>query len=154
MKSPVSVEKHGTVAVLLVDNPPVNALGSAVRQGLRHAMRQVLDDPQYAAVVLACAGRTFISGADIREFGQKIEGPSLDEINRLFENRSKPVVAAIHGVAFGGGLEVAMGCHFRIAASDAKFGQPESIQRRTTGGGCCLCAESSVRTPSPAFAAR
>jgi len=135
MKSPVSIEKHGTVAVLLVDNPPVNALGSAVRQGLRDAMREVLDDPQYAAVVLACAGRTFISGADIREFGQKMEGPSLDEINGLFENRSKPVVAAIHGVAFGGGLEVAMGCHFRIAASDAKLGQPEVKLGLIPGGG-------------------
>lgn len=135
MKSPVSIEKHGNIAVLLVDNPPVNALGSAVRRGLRDAMRQVLDDPQYAAVVLACAGRTFISGADIREFDQKIEGPSLDEINRLFENRSKPVVAAIHGVAFGGGLEVAMGCHFRIAASDAKLGQPEVKLGLIPGGG-------------------
>ncbi|MEH2503341.1 3-hydroxyacyl-CoA dehydrogenase [Bradyrhizobium sp. AZCC 1578] len=135
MTSPVIIEKHGTVAVLLVDNPPVNALGSLVRQGLRDAMREVLDNPQYAAVVLACAGRTFISGADIREFDQKIEGPSLDEINRLFENRSKPVVAAIHGVAFGGGLEVAMGCHFRIAASDAKLGQPEVKLGLIPGGG-------------------
>ena len=135
MAKPVSIEKHGTVAVLLVDNPPVNALGSAVRQGLRDAMREVLDDPQYAAVVLACTGRTFISGADIREFDQKIEGPSLDEINRLFENRSKPVVAAIHGVAFGGGLEVAMGCHFRIAASNAKLGQPEVKLGLIPGGG-------------------
>ena len=135
MTSPVSIAKHGTVAVLLVDNPPVNALGSAVRQGLRDAMREVLDNPQYAAVVLACAGRTFISGADIREFGQKMEGPSLSEINDLFENRSKPVVAAIHGVAFGGGLELAMGCHFRIAASDAKLGQPEVKLGLIPGGG-------------------
>jgi 3-hydroxyacyl-CoA dehydrogenase len=135
MTRAVSIEKHGNVVVLLVDNPPVNALGSAVRQGLRDAMREVLDNPQYAAVVLACAGRTFISGADIREFDQKIEGPSLDEINRLFENRSKPVVAAIHGVAFGGGLEVAMGCHFRIAASDAKLGQPEVKLGLIPGGG-------------------
>ncbi|MEH2610605.1 enoyl-CoA hydratase/carnithine racemase [Bradyrhizobium sp. AZCC 1693] len=201
MTSPVSIEKHGTVAVLLVDNPPVNALGSLVRQGLCDAMREVLDNPQYAAVVLACAGRTFISGADIREFDQKIEGPSLDEINRLFENRSKPVVAAIHGVAFGGGLEVGMGCHFRIAASDAKLGQPEvklglipggggtqrlpraigparAVQMIVTGdpigaeealqlglvhqifegepvaAGVAFAQKSSVRTPSPAFAAR
>src|SRR4051794_12339383 len=135
MKSPVSIEKQGTVAVLLVDNPPVNALGSAVRHGLRDAMRQVLDDSECAAVVLVCAGRTFISGADIREFGQKMEGPSLNEINDLFENRSKPVVAAIHGVAFGGGLELAMGCHFRIAASDAKLGQPEVKLGLIPGGG-------------------
>jgi len=135
MKKPVSIEKQGTVAILLVDNPPVNALGSSVRHGLRDAMRQVLDDPQYAAVVLVCAGRTFISGADIREFGQKMEGPSLSEINDLFENRSKPVVAAIHGVAFGGGLELAMGCHFRIAASDAKLGQPEVKLGLIPGGG-------------------
>jgi 3-hydroxyacyl-CoA dehydrogenase len=85
--------------------------------------------------VLVCAGRTFISGADIREFGQKMEGPSLSEINDLFENRSKPVVAAIHGVAFGGGLELAMGCHFRIAASDAKLGQPEVKLGLIPGGG-------------------
>src|SRR5262245_57887060 len=117
--SPVSLEKHGNVAILLVDNPPVNALGSSVGYGLRDAMQRVLDDPQYAAVVLACAGRTFISGADIREFDLKMEGPGLAKLNALFENRAKPVVAAIHGVAFGAGLEVAMACHFRIATRDA-----------------------------------
>lgn len=135
MKNPVRIERHGNVAVLLVNNPPVNALGSAVRHGLRDAMREILEDASYSAVVFACEGRTFISGADIREFGQTMEGPSLDEINSLFENRTKPVVAAIHGVAFGGGLEVAMGCHFRIATKDAKLGQPEVKLGLIPGGG-------------------
>lgn len=135
MKSPVSVEKHGNVAVILVNNPPVNALGSAVRVGLVEVMQEILKDPDFSAAVLACAVRTFISGADIREFGQQMQGPSLDAINELFENTEKPVVAAIHGVAFGGGLEVAMGCHFRIATKDAKLGQPEVKLGLIPGGG-------------------
>lgn len=135
MQSTVSVQKHGNIAVLLVDNPPVNALGAAVRNGLRDNLEQVLKDDQYAAVVLASAEKTFISGADIREFGQNMHGASIDEINHLLENPTKPTVAAIHGVALGGGLEVAMGCHFRIARKDAKLGQPEVKLGLIPGGG-------------------
>ncbi|WP_050386530.1 3-hydroxyacyl-CoA dehydrogenase NAD-binding domain-containing protein [Bradyrhizobium pachyrhizi] len=137
MTSPVTIQSHGDVAVVLVDNPPVNALNAAVRLGLCDQMAQVLADPAYKAVVLACAGRTFIGGADIREFDLPNGGggPGFVEINGFFENRIKPVVAAIHGVALGGGLEIAMACHFRIATRDATFGQPEVKLGFVPGGG-------------------
>jgi 3-hydroxyacyl-CoA dehydrogenase len=135
MNKAVTIQNHEGVAVLLVGNPPVNALGLPVRQGLRDGMQKILADPAYRAVVVAGAGRTFVSGADIREFDLPMDGPSLEEINSLFENRSKPVIAAIHGVALGGGLEIAMGCHFRIATKDAKLGQPEVKLGLVPGGG-------------------
>ena len=135
MADRVTIQNHDGIAVLLVDNPPVNALSSAVRQGLCDRMAEVLADPAYKAVVLACAGRTFIGGADIREFDLPMGGPGFVEINGFFENRSKPVVAAIHGVALGGGLEIAMACHFRIATREARFGQPEVKLGFVPGGG-------------------
>ncbi|WP_050386802.1 3-hydroxyacyl-CoA dehydrogenase NAD-binding domain-containing protein [Bradyrhizobium pachyrhizi] len=135
MTNPVAIQNYDGIAVLLVDNPPVNALAKSVRQGLRDGMREILDDPAYVAAVIACAGRTFVSGADIHEFDLPMEGVGIDEINTLFENRSKPVIAAIHGVALGGGLEIAMGCHFRIATKDAKLGQPEVKLGLIPGGG-------------------
>jgi 3-hydroxyacyl-CoA dehydrogenase len=135
MSNPVTVENHGGVAVLTVSNPPVNALSAAVRSSLRDAMREILAEEAYRAIIVACSGRTFVSGADIREFDHPMEGVGLDEINALFEMSSKPVIAAIHGVALGGGLEIAMGCHFRIATKDAKFGQPEVKLGLIPGGG-------------------
>jgi 3-hydroxyacyl-CoA dehydrogenase len=135
MKNPVTIENHDGVAVIIVNNPPVNALGMAVRRGLHDGMREILAEEGYAAVIVACSGRTFVSGADIREFDGAMQGVGLDEINALFEKSSKPVIAAIHGVALGGGLEIAMGCHFRIATEDAKFGQPEVKLGLIPGGG-------------------
>lgn len=123
--SAVEYEKHGEVAVLRVDNPPVNALGQAVRQGLQDAMAKATADTGVRAVVLACAGRTFIAGADIREFGKPSQPPSLPSVIAAIEDSEKPVVAAIHGSALGGGLEVALGCHFRVASADAQCGLPE-----------------------------
>ena len=148
MTSPVSIQGHGDIAVVLVDNPPVNALNAAVRQGLCDRMAQVLADPAYRAVVLACAGRTFIGGADIREFDLPNGGggPGFVEINGFFENRVKPVVAAIHGVALGGGLEIAMACHFRIATPDATFGQPEVKLGFVPGGGATQRLPRAVGT--------
>ena len=134
MTSPVTLEDHGGIAVLVVNNPPVNALGIAVRQGLRDGMREIAAG-RYSATVIACVGRTFVSGADIREFEFPMEGVSLAEINALFEKSERPVIAAIHGVALGGGLEIALGCHFRIATKDAKFGQPEVKLGLIPGGG-------------------
>ena len=134
MTSPVTLEDHGGIAVLVVNNPPVNALGIAVRQGLRDGMREIAAG-RYSATVIACVGRTFVSGADIREFERRMEGVSLAEINALFEKSERPVIAAIHGVALGGGLEIALGCHFRIATKDAKFGQPEVKLGLIPGGG-------------------
>jgi 3-hydroxyacyl-CoA dehydrogenase len=134
MTSPVTLEDHGGIAVLVVNNPPVNALGIAVRKGLRDGMREIAAG-RYSATVIACVGRTFVSGADIREFELPMEGVSLAEINALFEKSERPVIAAIHGLALGGGLEIALGCHFRIATKDAKFGQPEVKLGLIPGGG-------------------
>ena len=122
---PVSLATHGKVAVVTVDNPPVNALSQPVRQGLVDCIGQAEKDPGVVAIVLACAGRTFIAGADIREFGRPPTPPHLPDVVHRIEDCSKPVVAAIHGSALGGGLEVAMGCHYRIADSKASVGLPE-----------------------------
>ena len=115
----------GDIAVLTVNSPPVNALSAAVRQGIAQGIGQAAADQAVRAVVLACAGRTFIAGADITEFGKPMVGPSLHEVIRTIEGAPKPVVAAIHGTALGGGLETALGCHYRVAVPSAKLGLPE-----------------------------
>lgn len=122
---PVSLTVRGNVAVITVDNPPVNALSQPVRQGIADCMDRAESDSSIDAVVLACAGRTFIAGADIREFGKPPQPPHLPDLVHRIENGAKPVVAAIHGTALGGGLEVAMGCHYRIADPAAAVGLPE-----------------------------
>jgi 3-hydroxyacyl-CoA dehydrogenase len=121
----VRYERHGTVGVITVDNPPVNALSKQVRQGLLDALGEGLADTAAQALVLIGAGRTFIAGADIREFGKPLEPPDLNQVIAGFENSAKPVVAAIHGTALGGGLEVTMGCHYRVAVASAQVGLPE-----------------------------
>jgi 3-hydroxyacyl-CoA dehydrogenase len=102
---------RGNVALMTIDNPPVNPLSSGVRQGLHDGVTQALADDSVAAIVLTGAGRAFIAGADISEFGGKSEGPSLHDCLTAMDNSSKPIVAAINGTAFGGGLEVALCCH-------------------------------------------
>jgi 3-hydroxyacyl-CoA dehydrogenase len=121
----VDLDVKGGVAVVRVDNPPVNALGRAVRDGITDAVTKAQSDSAVQAIVLVCAGKTFIAGADIREFGKPPEGKTLGEVLDAIENGPKPVVAAIHGTALGGGLEVALTCHYRIAKPNAKFGLPE-----------------------------
>jgi 3-hydroxyacyl-CoA dehydrogenase len=123
--SPITTRQDGDVLVVTSDNPPVNALGQAVRAGLADAIAQAASDDAIRAVVIACAGRTFFAGADITEFGKPPVGPSLPEVIDAIEASAKPVVAAIHGTALGGGLEVALGCHWRIAVPSAKLGLPE-----------------------------
>src|SRR5215213_5662384 len=123
--SPISTRKHGDVLIVLSNNPPVNALGAAVRQGLVAAIEQAEGDDAVKAVVIACEGQTFFAGADITEFGKPPVMPWLPQVVDTIENCSKPVVAAIHGTALGGGLEVALGCHYRVAVPDAKIGTPE-----------------------------
>ena len=113
------------VAVLELDSPPVNALGLAVRQGLDEGLRRALADPQARAVVIACAGRTFCAGADIAEFSGELRSPTLQEIFARMDEATKPIVAAIHGTALGGGLELALACHARVAARSARVGLPE-----------------------------
>ena len=121
----VKTEIRDGLAILTIDNPPVNALSIDVRRGLSQAIDNVSKDAQVRAVVITCAGRTFISGADIREFGKPFQPPGLTDVISQIDGCNKPVIAAIHGVALGGGLEVALGCHFRIATKDAKLGLPE-----------------------------
>lgn len=113
------------IAVVTIDSPPVNALSAAVRTGIRDGVQRALDDDAVKAIVLICAGKTFVAGADITEFGKPPSGPSLAEVQALIENAPKPVVAAIHGTALGGGLELALVCHYRVASRSAKCGLPE-----------------------------
>jgi 3-hydroxyacyl-CoA dehydrogenase len=113
------------IAILTIDSPPVNALSAAVRTGIRDGVQRALADDAVKAVVLICAGKTFVAGADITEFGKPPVGPSLAEVQALIENAPKPVVAAIHGTALGGGLELALVCHYRVASRSAKCGLPE-----------------------------
>jgi len=121
----VKLERNDMVAIVTVDSPPVNALSAAVRGGIQECVKRAIADPEVRAIVLTCAGRTFIAGADITEFGKPPTPPGLHEVLSEIENSPKPVVAAIHGTALGGGLEVALACHFRVATKDARLGLPE-----------------------------
>lgn len=121
----VSISKNNGIAFVTVDNPPINAVNHAVRTGLLDAATAHDADPDVRAVVLACAGRTFIAGADVREFGQPPRQPLLQDVVRAIASSQTPWIAAIHGTALGGGLEIAMACHYRVAAPNAKLGLPE-----------------------------
>jgi 3-hydroxyacyl-CoA dehydrogenase len=125
MSNAVTFSKYGTIGVIAVNNPPVNATSQQVRAGLQECVEQGVADNDVAALVIRCEGSTFIAGADIREFGKPPMDPRLWDVVRFIEASKKPVVAAIHGFALGGGLEVALGCHFRIATPGAKLGLPE-----------------------------
>lgn len=124
-QGPVRTQKQGNVLLIISDNPPVNALGQAVRAGLADAVAQGLADPSVEAMVIRCDGQTFFAGADITEFGKAPQGPSLPTTLDQIEASDKPVVAAIHGTALGGGCEVALACHYRLAVPGAKLGLPE-----------------------------
>jgi 3-hydroxyacyl-CoA dehydrogenase len=121
----VDLDRRGRVAVLTVNNPPVNALSQHVRQGLHQGLKQAIADSAANAIVIVCAGRTFIAGADITEFGKPPADPSLHTVLDMIESSAKPVIAAIHGTALGGGLEVTLACHYRVGTRDARFGLPE-----------------------------
>ncbi|MFN4228359.1 3-hydroxyacyl-CoA dehydrogenase NAD-binding domain-containing protein [Parvibaculum sp.] len=125
MNDVTTLEKEGGVAVVTLNSPPVNALSAPVREGINNGIKQAIDDPEVQAIVLICEGRTFIAGADITEFGKAPKGPSLFDAQAMIENAPKPVIAAIHGTALGGGLEVALTCHYRVAVPSAKCGLPE-----------------------------
>ncbi len=116
---------EGDVAILTLNSPPVNALSQPVRAGILEGVRAAVANPAVKSVVLICEGRTFIAGADITEFGKPPREPGLKEAQDAIENSPKPVVAAIHGTALGGGLEVALCCHYRVAVPSAKCGLPE-----------------------------
>lgn len=122
---PVASELHGNVLCVTIDNPPVNALGAAVRRGLLDAIEAAEHNPAVAAIVITGAGRNFIGGADIREFGQTPQPPSLPDVCNRIEACTKPVIASLNGAALGGGLEIALAAHYRIALPAAKLGLPE-----------------------------
>ncbi len=121
----VSYRRVGAVAVICIDNPPVNALGQAVRAGLIAALDRAECDPQVLGVLLVGAGRGFSAGADIKEFGSRPRAPSLPQVCARFETAQVPVVAALHGVALGGGLELALAAHYRVALEGTWLGLPE-----------------------------
>src|SRR5260370_10382612 len=115
----------GDVGAVRIDSPPVNALSQTVRDGLKRGIEAAAANDAVKAIVIICAGRTFIAGADISEFGKPPVPPHLPDVLDRIENASKPVVAAMHGTAPGGGFEVTLTAHYRIAVPSAKFGQPE-----------------------------
>ena len=125
MTDVASLSIENGIGVLTIDSPPVNALGIAVRRGLEQGIRALGADDSVKAVVLICGGRTFFAGADISEFGRPAEEPDLHAVLKTIEDCRKPVIAAIHGTALGGGLELALVCHYRIAVPSAKVGLPE-----------------------------
>src|SRR5437667_698186 len=130
MSDLVQLTKDQDVAIITINNPPVNALGPGVPEGISQAVKEVTQDESVKAAVLMGAGRTFVAGADIKEFGKitsgkTARGAGLLPLLRQIEDCPKPVVMAIHGTAFGGGLELAMSGHHRVGAPDAQVGQPE-----------------------------
>ncbi|HVJ03220.1 MAG TPA: 3-hydroxyacyl-CoA dehydrogenase NAD-binding domain-containing protein, partial [Sphingomonas sp.] len=165
MTSPITTSRQGEVLILTSDNPPVNALGAAVRQGLQAGIREAAGDDSVKAVVIACAGRTFFAGADITEFGKPMQEPGLPTLVDEIEALDKPVVAAIHGTALGGGCEVALACHYRITVPSAKLGLPEvklgilpgagGTQRLPRVAGVALALEMAAKgDPIPAAKAQ
>ncbi|MBW0159032.1 3-hydroxyacyl-CoA dehydrogenase NAD-binding domain-containing protein [Sedimentimonas flavescens] len=139
--SVVTIAHAGEIATVTIDNPPVNALSQALRQGLWDAVATLDADPAVKAVVLICAGRTFIAGADVTEFGKPPMEPHLPDLVARIEGAQKPWIAAIHGSALGGGFEIAMGCRFRVALEGASVGLPEVTLGIVPG------ASGTVRTP-------
>lgn len=131
----VRLERDGGVAVIVIDNPPVNAGSTAVRRGLLDAIATVAADPGVEAAVLIGAGKTFIAGSDLREFGQPLEEPQLPAVIAAIEACAKPVVAALHGAALGGGFELALGCDARVAAPGTRVGLPEVTLGMIPGAG-------------------
>ena len=125
MNDIVTVEVTDDIALVIISNPPVNAINQKVRSGLMTAFQTVDQDNNIRAVVLKCAGRTFMAGADIKEFDEPIADPGYHEVFRVIENCSKPVIAAMHGTALGAGLEAALACHYRCAVKNARMGLPE-----------------------------
>jgi len=125
MSEIASTTLHGDVAVVTIDSPPVNTMTREVRAALKTSFEALRGKPEIKAVVLACAGRTFLSGGDMREFDTGVQEPGYHEVLRLIEDSAVPVVAALHGTAMGGGVETALACHYRIALDGTRLGLPE-----------------------------
>jgi 3-hydroxyacyl-CoA dehydrogenase len=140
MSELVTLTNHGSIAVITIDNPPVNAFSTGVPVGLALSLDRAISNPACTAIVLTGAGKSFVAGADINEFAKSIAagkggGPDLTSLLSAFENSPKPVVCAIHGLALGGGLELAMACHYRVATPDAQVGLPEANLGIVPGAG-------------------
>ncbi len=125
MNQTVSITSQDQISVITIDNPPVNALSQPVREGLLACVNAAVADPDTRAIILVCAGRTFIAGADISEFGKPPLAPFLPDVLESLDNCPKPIIAALHGTALGGGLETALACRYRIAVDSARIGLPE-----------------------------
>jgi 3-hydroxyacyl-CoA dehydrogenase len=125
MNARVHLERDGGIAVIVIDNPPINAGSAAVRQGLMAAIETLRTDDTLQGAVLIGAGNTFVAGSDLREFGQPLSDPQLPAVIVAIESCKKPVVAALHGAALGGGFELALGCDARVAAPHTVVGLPE-----------------------------
>ena len=125
MSSPVTYERKENIGIITVNNPPVNALSQAVRAGLLDCLKEALNDSAAEAVIVTGGGRTFMAGADISEFGKPTMSPDLNSVIFEYEDSIKPTIAALHGTPLGGGLEVSMGCHYRVANSKTLLGLPE-----------------------------
>ena len=143
----VASQRHDGILVLTIDHPPVNALSADVRRGLADAIQAAQADPAIQAIVLVGAGRNFIAGADIREFGKPPQPPALPDVCNAIEASAKPVIAALHGAALGGGLEIALAAHYRVALPGARLGLPEVNLGLLPGAG------GTQRTPRLAGAA-
>ncbi|NMG76445.1 3-hydroxyacyl-CoA dehydrogenase NAD-binding domain-containing protein [Aromatoleum diolicum] len=137
MDSPVvTLTRNGAIAVVTIDRPPVNALSADVRRGLLNAFEELAGDPSVAGAVLACAGRTFVAGAEISEFGtDAFSEADPNDVHAAIENLNIPVVCALHGTTLGGGMELALACHYRVATPTAKLGLPEVTLGLLPGGG-------------------
>ena len=131
----VRTERHGDIALIVIDHPPVNAMSHHVRRDLAAAVEWVSHEPGIRAAVLACDGRTFVAGADIREFDAPPQHPLLGEVCALLDACPRPVVAAVHGTALGGGFELALACHGRVLSPDARVGLPETKLGLIPGAG-------------------
>src|SRR6218665_1231832 len=131
----IATRVDGDIGFIVSDNPPVNALGIGVRQGIAGALEKLRAAPAVKAIVLYCIGRTFFAGADITEFGKPRQSPALQDVIAALESSAKPVIAAIHGTALGGGFETALGCAFRVAIPSARVGLPEVNLGLFAGGG-------------------
>jgi len=123
--NPVSFKIEHQIGVITINYPPVNALGYIVRQGLVTAIEQLEFDTDCKVIIIQCLGKTFIAGADISEFGSAPIEPHLPDVVNRIEACQKPVVASMFGTSLGGGLEVALACHYRVALSNSKIGLPE-----------------------------
>jgi 3-hydroxyacyl-CoA dehydrogenase len=135
LTSMTDYEIEDGIAIITIDNPPVNALSQGVRQGLKDGVARALEDQAVQAILIHCAGRTFIAGADITEFANGLTEPDFHKVMEAMDNSPKPVVAAIHGTALGGGLETALCCHFRVCDANTQLGLPEVKLGLLPGGG-------------------